>query len=145
MLTTSTEEGDLFEALRSGACGYLLKTLEAGPFLSYLEGVSRGEAAISREIAGLLLQEVIRQDERRQKPAASPASDPAAPMLTPRQIEILKRVAQGLTYKEVADRLCLSEHTIKYHMGEILRRLHLKNREQVVTYALRSGLVRGAD
>jgi two-component system NarL family response regulator len=139
MLTTSSEEADLFEAIKSGACGYLLKTLEAEPFLSYLSGVMRGEAAVSRELAAALLSEFARQAR-----AEEPAAGQAGPELTPRQLQILDLVACGLTYKEVANRLSLSEHTVKYHMGEILQRLHLKNREQVVAYAQRTGLSRGA-
>src|SRR3990172_3170228 len=69
MLTTSSEEADLFEAIKSGACGYLLKTLEAEPFLSYLSGVMRGEAALSRELAAALLSEFARQ-ARAEEPAA---------------------------------------------------------------------------
>ena len=136
MLTTSTEEADLFEAIKSGACGYLLKSLEAEPFLTYLYGVMRGEAAISREMAGALLKEFARQSE----PITTVANEIK---LTSRQVEILQLVAQGFSYKAVAENLCLSEHTVKYHMGEVLQRLHLKNREQVVAYALRTGLVKG--
>lgn len=147
MLTTSTEEADLFEAIKSGACGYLLKSLEAEPFIAFLNGIMRGEAAISREMAGALLQEFARQSH---PPAGTDSPGQPAPVtrqageaqLTPRQFEILQLAAQGLSYKEAADRLCLSEHTIKYHMGEILQRLHLKNREQVVAYALKTGLIR---
>lgn len=137
MLTTSEEETDLLDAIKSGASGYLLKSLEVGPFLTYLEGVERGEAAISREMAEFLLKEITRQDEAgRPDPVASLEAE-----LTPRQVEILQLVAQGLYYKEIAERLSLSEHTIKYHMGEILQRLHLKNREQVVAYAASMGLI----
>lgn len=137
MLTTSTEEADLLEAIKSGASGYLLKTLEAGPFLSYLRGVERGEAAISREMSGALIKEINRQEN----PVRSGLEKSAESNLTSRQIEILQLVAQGLSYKEVGDHLSISEHTVKYHMGEILRRLHLKNREQAAAYALQTGLV----
>jgi DNA-binding NarL/FixJ family response regulator len=134
ILTSSLDDQDLFEAIRSGASGYLLKSLDAAPFLTYLQGVMRGEAAISREMAGALLNEFARQSKPLQD-----GEDVVA--LTPRQTEILQLVAQGFSYKEVADQVCLSEHTVKYHMGEILQRLHLKNREQVVAYALRTGLL----
>ncbi len=140
MLTTSTDEADLFEAIKSGACGYLLKSLEADPFVTYLEGVGRGEAAISRELAGALLKEFARQDQDARRRNDMENGNRGDTGLTPRQVEILQLVAQGLPYKDVADRLCLSEHTIKYHMGEILQRLHLKNREEVVAYAARMGL-----
>jgi DNA-binding NarL/FixJ family response regulator len=136
MLTTSTDEADLFEAIKSGACGYLLKSLEAEPFITYLQGVMRGEAAVSQEMAGALLKEFAR--------LAGPGTAPggsAEETLTPRQIEILQLVAEGIPYKEIAERLCLSDHTVKYHVGEIMQRLHLKNRSQVLAYAARSGLL----
>jgi DNA-binding NarL/FixJ family response regulator len=137
MLTTSTDEADLLEAIKSGACGYLLKSLEVGPFLSYLRGVERGEAAISREMSGLLLKEINNQEEAGRSEAVSKGGVE----LTKRQVEILQLVAQGLEYKEAAVILSISEHTIKYHMGEIFQRLHLKNREQAIAYALRTGLI----
>lgn len=137
MLTTSTDEADLFEAIKSGACGYLLKSLEAEPFITYLQGVMRGEAAVSREMAGALLKEFARQAD----PGGTGALRSAGEALTPRQIEILQLVAEGVSYKEIGEQLYLSEHTIKYHIGEIMQRLHLKNRSQVLAYAARSGLL----
>jgi two-component system NarL family response regulator len=137
MLTTSTDETDLFEAIKSGACGYLLKSLEAEPFITYLQGVMRGEAAVSREMAGALLKEFARQADVGETGAGASAEE----ALTPRQVEILQLVAEGIPYKEIAERLCLSDHTIKYHIGEIMLRLHLKNRSQVLAYAARSGLL----
>ncbi len=137
MLTTSTDEADLFEAIKSGACGYLLKSLEAEPFMTYLQGVMRGEAAVSREMAGALLKEFARQaGTGRAEPDSSTEE-----ALTSRQIEILQLIAEGISYKDIAGRLCLSEHTVKYHLGEIMQRLHLKNRSQVLAYAARSGLL----
>jgi two-component system NarL family response regulator len=142
MLTTSDDEQDLFEAIRSGARGYLLKTLEASSFIEYLEGVMQGEAAISRVHAAILLKEFAHQTNKL-KPRDEPASAAhSASPLTPRQREILEHVAQGLSYKEVAHRLNVTEPTIKYHMGEIVRILHLKNRHEVIAYALRTGLVK---
>ena len=144
ILTTSDQESDLLEAIRSGACGYLLKTLEVGPFLTYLAGVERGEAAISREIAGTLLKAVVQQEDGAKIPPGNPAQDAekAEVELTPRQLEILQLVSQGLSNKDLAERLYLSEHTIKYHIGEILQRLHLKHRDQAVDYGVRRGLIR---
>jgi DNA-binding NarL/FixJ family response regulator len=137
MLTTSSEEPDLLEAVKSGASGYLLKSLEAGPFLSYLQAVERGEAAVSREVSGMLLKAVSQQD------AAGRADREASgePKLTGRQAEILQLVAQQLSNKEIADRLSVSEHTVKYHLGEIFQRLNLKNRDQAAEYAARKGLI----
>ena len=141
MLTTSTEDADLFEALKSGAIGYLLKNLQPNQLFDYLAGVGRGEAALSRELSARVLAEFAHQaaalDERT---AADLPGGPRGPELTPRQREILGLVAGGASYREVGAALNLSENTVKYHMGEILQRLHLKNREQVVAYALRSGL-----
>ena len=137
MLTTSTEEADLLEAIRSGASGYLLKSLETGPFLKYLEDVMKGEPAIARELSAILWKEIANQNDagmtvRNQSPEAE---------LTARQIEILQLVARGLQNKEIAETLCVSEHTVKYHISEILQRLQVKNRDQAVTLALNKGLI----
>jgi DNA-binding NarL/FixJ family response regulator len=143
MLTTSAEDDDLFEALKSGASGYLLKDLEPNQLFDYLAGLARGEAPLSRELSARLLAEFAHQasvlDERAAKELPG---GPPTPELTPRQREILGLVADGLSYKRVGAALNLSESTIKYHMGEILQRLHLKNREQVVAYARLNGLAR---
>ena len=137
MLTTSTEEVDLLEAIRSGASGYLLKSLETGPFLKYLEGVMNGEPAIARELSAILWKEVANHgDDSLEIRDHSQEIE-----LTSRQIEILQLVAQGLQNKEIAERLCVSEHTIKYHISEILQRLQVKNRDQAVTLALNNGLI----
>jgi DNA-binding NarL/FixJ family response regulator len=160
MLTTSAEDSDLFEALKCGASGYLLKNLKPGELFDYLEALTRGEAPLSREMSAHLLREFTRQaliiDEQAQKrekgapapaerttgQAANPEARQPESSLTTRQLEILEMVASGKSYKEVGAALHISENTVKYHMGEILERLHAKNREQVVTYALRTGLVR---
>ena len=133
MLTISEADDDLFEAIKSGASGYLLKSQSAEELLALMRGVERGEAAFSPGLAARSLQEFGRQAsalEERHRTAA----------LSEREREVLTLVAQGLKYKEVAAKLFLSERTIKYHMGQILERLHLKNRAQVVEYARRTGL-----
>ncbi|HNS51724.1 MAG TPA: response regulator transcription factor [Anaerolineae bacterium] len=143
MLTTSAEEADLFEALKSGASGYLLKNLEPNQLFDYLAGLERGEAPLSRQLSARLLREfALQAAELDGRAGAGPAGESRAADLTPRQRQILALVADGLTYKEVGAALSLSENTVKYHMGEVLQRLHLKNREQVVAYAHRSGLAR---
>jgi len=139
MLTTSAEDADLFEAIKSGASGYLLKNLEPNQLFEYLAGLGRGEAPLSRELSARLLHEFAHQASQLDERAAV---ELPLPDLTPRQREILALVAAGQSYKEVATALSLSEHTVKYHMGEILDRLHLENREQVVAYAMRSGWVK---
>ena len=147
MLTTSAEDDDLFQALRCGAQGYLLKNLKADVLFNYLAGLARGEAPISRELSTSLLHEFTKQskelnDRMRVGEADFQSAGPQPiPELTQRQIEILEMIAEGLTYKEVGAALHLSENTVKYHMGEILERLHAKNREQAVTYARRHGLL----
>jgi DNA-binding NarL/FixJ family response regulator len=144
MLTTSGQDADLFEAIRCGASGYLLKNLEPNQLFDYLAGLDRGEAPLSRELSASVLREFARQaGELETRAAAGMPGAPPGPELTPREHEVLTLVAQGLSYREVGAALSLSENTVKYHMGEILHRLHLKNREQVVAYALRSGLARG--
>ncbi len=141
MLTTSDDDADLFAAIKSGASGYLLKSLEPNQLFEHLAALEQGQAPLSRELATRLLHEFARHapalDECQW--AAPHAANRAAAStdLTQRQREILALVAEGLTYKEIGARLSLSENTIKYHTGEILRRLHLKNREQIVAYALR--------
>ena len=145
MLTTSAEDADLFEAIKSGASGYLLKNLKPNVLFNYLEGLARGEAPLSRELSADLLREFARQavalEDQKQESAQSSGLQPGSE-LTVRQKEILEMVAAGYSYKEVGAALYISENTVKYHMGEIIERLHVKNREQVVAYALRSGMVR---
>ena len=137
MLTVSEEDEDLFEAIKSGASGYLLKSLDAGKFFELLSGLDRGEAPLSPGLAARILEEFAR------RPPAGSETCEGVQELTPRQMEVLTLVAQGMTYKEVGAALHLSERTIKYHMGEILDRLHLENRAQVIAYAARMRLVRG--
>ena len=159
MLTTSAEDADLFDALKSGASGYLLKNLKPNVLFTYLEGLARGEAPLSRELSAHLLAEFTRQasmiehnaalesldpdhggeSARDPEPGGASASRSPEQELTPRQRQILEMIAEGMTYREVGTALHVSENTVKYHMGEILQRLHAKNREQVVAYALRSG------
>jgi DNA-binding NarL/FixJ family response regulator len=157
MLTTSAEHSDLFDALKSGASGYLLKNLTSTMLFDYISGLTRGEAPLSRELSAYLLREFSQQanDLAAQKlilkshPEGSTETrdeemidEPPETILTLRQREILEMVAAGLSYKEVGALLHLSENTVKYHMGGIVRRLHQKNREQVVAYAISTGLVR---
>ena len=130
MLTMSANDEDLFEAIKSGACGYLLKADETDKFFEMLSGLMRGEVPLSAGLAGRVLKEFARQAV-----ATGPVETGNEQALTARQMEVLGLVAQGLTYKEVGAKLFLSEHTIKYHMGQIIERLHLENRRQVIEYA----------
>ncbi|MDX9952749.1 MAG: response regulator [Anaerolineae bacterium] len=123
ILTASEDAEPLYEAIRSGASGYLLKSLEANSFCALLAGVLRGEVSLAPGLAEQLLTEFARATKA-----------PEAELLTPRQWDILRQVAQGRTYKEIAVELFLSEKTIKYHMGQILERLQVRNRAQAVAY-----------
>jgi two-component system NarL family response regulator len=137
MLTMSENETDLFEAIKSGACGYLLKNDDTDKFFELLHGLMQGEVPLSPGLAGRVLEEFARHG--RSNPTDRPAGGNLE-TLTARQTEVLTLVAEGLTYKEVGAKLFLSERTIKYHMGEIIARLHLENRRQVIAYARRMSL-----
>jgi two-component system NarL family response regulator len=135
MLTVSASDENLFEAIKSGASGYLLKSQSADRFLELVAQVEHGGAALPPELAARLLDEFARQSQHVEKPVEEPPSD-----LTARQVEILTLVAQGSTYLQVGEALHLSEVTVRYHMSQILERLHLQNRAQVIAYAARHGL-----
>ncbi len=136
MLTVSASDEHLFEAIKSGASGYLLKSQSADRFLEILAQVEGGGAALPPELAARLLEEFARQAQHVEEPLDEAPSD-----LTARQVEILTLVAQGLTYPQIGEALYLSEPTVRYHMGQILARLHLQNRAQVIAYAARHGLM----
>lgn len=146
ILTTSAEDEDLFEAIKSGACGYLLKITSGSAFIEALHGVEQGTPPFSPGLAERLLREFARiSDERtpREKNREKRGdSGGEKDLLTERQIEVLKLVAAGLTYKEVGARLSLSEVTVRYHMGEIMEHLHLEHRSQVIAYAASHGLIK---
>ena len=135
ILTGSEEDEQLFEAIKSGAQGYLLKNVEAEEFFSLLERAERGEPALTPHLASKLLQEFARPS----RPAAEP-NDPDA--LTDREREVLEHLVSGITSnRKLAKQLGVSENTVKFHVRNILDKLHLHNRAQVVGFALRQGLV----
>jgi DNA-binding NarL/FixJ family response regulator len=146
ILTTSTDENDLFEAIKSGACGYLLKSMDAAELAEALNQAQQGIPPFSPGLAAKLLEEFARISHSAtvSSPKTPGESDKgiSAGGLKPRQIEILKLIAEGLSYKEVGAQLDLSPRTIKYHMAEIMNQLHLENRAQVLAYAGRLGLGR---
>ena len=142
MLTMSGEDEDVFDAIKSGATGYLLKTQDTEEFFNLLMGLTRGEVPLSPGLAGRLLKEYAHQAEEMKAVKAAAQRD-GIEGLSSRQMQVLTLVAQGLMYKEVAAKLGLGERTVKYHMGEIVARLHLDNRAQVIEYARRMGWVGG--
>ncbi len=137
MLTMAADDETLFQAIKSGACGYLLKTQDTDEFFALLEGAARGEAALSPGLASRILHEFDRMSDT----ARTSGQKELGNNLSRRQIEVLRLVARGLTYKEVGAELLLTERTIKYHMGEIVARLHMENRDQVLEYARQTGLI----
>ncbi len=149
MLTMSSSDQDLFDAIRYGASGYLLKTLDTGEFFELLTDLAEGEAPLAPGIAARILGEFARQAAETPGPLspAAPAQPPDSGReavqggLSPRQVQILSLVSQGLLYKEVGKALGLTERTVKYHMGEIIQHLHLENRAEVVAYARRHGML----
>lgn len=137
MLTMTDEDNLLFEAIKSGASGFLLKNIEASEFLELLTGLAEGQTIFSPGLANRLVREFVIGKE--QKPAVAPPDPPTTQQrLTPRQEEVLVQIARGLSYKEVAATLYISEATVKYHMREILERLHLENRIQAIAYAVQA-------
>jgi DNA-binding NarL/FixJ family response regulator len=133
-LTVSDEDDDLFEAIKSGASGYLLKDLRPEELFDLIRGVLRGETPISPAVAGKLLSEF------RRRPRRDP-TDTAGWDLTPRELEVLQLVTEGLSNAEISARLFIVEGTVKNHLHNILEKLHLENRLQAATYAIREGLV----
>ena len=144
MLTASEEIDDLFAAIKAGARGYLLKNLESADLRGMLAAVARGEAAITPAIAGRILSELARPEPAPAGLAASGANGPSNPdRLTDRELDVLKLVVAGLRNKEIAAELGISENTAKFHLRNILDKLHAQNRAEVVARAMRDGLVGG--
>jgi DNA-binding NarL/FixJ family response regulator len=136
MLTVRNEDEKLFEAIMSGAQGYLLKSIRSRELLSMLRGAVRGEAAITPALGGRMLEEF-----RRLSRQAPTVLEDEVTALTHREQEVLSLVAQGATDKEIADALVISIHTVKTHMRNILSKLHLGHRHEAALYALREGLI----
>ena len=136
MLTVCAESDKLFEAIRNGAQGYLLKSINSRQMLSLLRGAVRGEAAITPTLGGRMLEEFRRVS---QHSVDFPEEDVVA--LTSREQEVLCLVAEGATNKQIAGELNVSIHTVKSHMRKILAKLHLEKRQQAASYAKREGLI----
>jgi DNA-binding NarL/FixJ family response regulator len=133
MLTVSEDEQDLFEAVKNGAQGYLVKKIEPQELYSALRAVMQGETPISSAMAARLLGEFSRM-ARAQTPRHTPA-------LTPRERDVLELITQGKSNKEIAAALSVAESTVKNHLRNILEKLHLENRVQAAIFALRQGMV----
>jgi len=139
MLTASEDIDDLFTAIKAGARGYLLKNLESAELRGMLLAIERGEAAITPAIAGRILTELARPE-----PVTTLAADAGRPnpdRLTERELDVLRLVVAGMRNKEIAADLGISENTAKFHLRNILDKLHAQNRAEVVARAMREGLV----
>jgi DNA-binding NarL/FixJ family response regulator len=136
MLTVSDEEEDLYEAIKAGANGYLLKEISIEEVADAIRAVVQGQSLISPSMASKLLNEfntlVRRSEEKAQYPA---------PRLTERELEVLKLVATGMSNREIAEQLYISENTVKNHVRNILEKLHLHSRMEAVVYAVREKLL----
>jgi two-component system nitrate/nitrite response regulator NarL len=136
MLTVSEDDDDLFESIKAGANGYLLKNVRPEQLFEDMRGVMRGEAPIAPAVASKLL-EALRTGGIPARGHATPA--PQDTILTRRESEILQLVANGLSNKEIANELTITEGTVKNHVHNALEKLHLTNRVQAAAYAVRQG------
>lgn len=139
ILTVHDEDEKLFEAIKAGAIGYLLKNTRSNDFLQGIRRALAGEAALPPKLAARLIDEFARLAS---KPASS-VPPPEPPDLTPREREVLALLATGASNKEIAAQLCLSLHTVKCHVRSILSKLQAVNRRQVARLAIRAGWVNG--
>jgi two-component system nitrate/nitrite response regulator NarL len=140
MLTVSEDDEDLFESIKAGANGYLLKNVRPEELFEDLRGVMRGEAPIAPAVASKLLEALRAGVPPTRGPVGGPALAPGDMSLTRRESEILQLVADGLSNKEIANELTITEGTVKNHVHNALEKLHLTNRVQAAAYAVRQGL-----
>lgn len=134
VLSASAEQRDVLEAVKAGALGYLVKSAGRDEFLEAVRRTAEGDAVFTAGLAGLVLGEYRRL-------AASPATTgPQVPRLTERETEILRLVAKGLSYKQIAQRLVLSHRTVQNHVQNTLGKLQLHNRVELVRYVIEQGL-----
>src|SRR5829696_7612860 len=147
ILTASEREGNLFEAVRSGALGYVLKTMSSDALVQQIQAAGRGEIALDARLATKVLAEFSRlsrgvkaapeQAIKDEPDVSDDADDSYTEALTARERVVLEQLVAGATNKEIATTLVVSENTVKYHLKNILRKLHVNNRAQVVAWAMR--------
>lgn len=135
ILSASGEQDDVLEAVKAGSTGYLVKSASREELLSAVSRVAAGDTVFTPGLAGLVLGEF-----RRLSDSPSAGADPDAPRLTERETEVLRLVAKGLSYKQIAERLVLSHRTVQNHVQNTLRKLQLHNRVQLVRYAIEQGI-----
>jgi two-component system, NarL family, nitrate/nitrite response regulator NarL len=137
MLTISDEDDDLFEAIEAGANGYLLKNMRPEQIFDGIRGAARGEAPIAGAVAGRLLEALRHGGVAPGRVSTDATADEMS--LTRREAEILQLISAGLSNKEIATRLTITEGTVKNHVHNALEKLHLTNRVQAAAYAIRHG------
>ncbi|MCF2531252.1 response regulator [Yinghuangia soli] len=137
VLSASGEQEDVLEAVKAGATGYLVKSASQAELLDAVARTAKGDAVFTPGLAGLVLGEFRRIATN---PAPSGSREPAAPRLTDRETEVLRLVAKGLSYKQIAERLVLSHRTVQNHVQNTLNKLQLHNRVELVRYAIERGL-----
>jgi NarL family two-component system response regulator LiaR len=132
VLTSFTDDEHVMPALRAGATGYLLKDVSAADLVRAIEGANQGQAQLHPDVQRRLLEQVSSPPKR---------DEPAGAALTPRELEVLKLIASGMSNKEIARELVLNERTVKGHVSNILSKLGLADRTQAALYAVREGIV----
>ena len=135
VLSASAEESDVLEAVKAGASGYLLKSASSDDVVDAVLRVRDGEPVFTSSLAGLVLSEFRR----------IATTDPNEPELTPRENEVLKLVAKGYTYKEIGEKLFISTKTVQNHVQNILTKLQMKKRYELMRYAIQRGLDRAPE
>jgi len=138
VLSASGEQADVLAAVKAGATGYLVKSASRTELLDAVRRVARGDAVFTAGLAGLVLGEYRRL-------AAPEPADPGRPTLTERETEVLRMVATGRSYKQIAERLVLSHRTVQNHVQNTLRKLQLHNRVELTRYAIEQGIDGAAD
>ncbi|GHB26911.1 DNA-binding response regulator [Streptomyces xanthochromogenes] len=137
VLSASGEHADVLEAVKSGALGYLLKSASTEELTDAVRRTAVGDPVFTPGLAGLVLGEYRRLAGA---PAPATADEPKAPQLTERETEVLRLVAKGLSYKQIAERLVISHRTVQNHVQNTLGKLQLHNRVELVRYAIERGL-----
>lgn len=131
MLTSSENENDIFSAVKAGACGYFIKNFESDKLFGVLEALENDEIPVSPGMAGRILNE-LQVGKRKIEDKGN---------LTDRQREVLSMAAQGLFYRDIAEKLGISERTVKYHVKTCINKLHLQNRNQLISFATKSNII----
>ncbi|MDR2075594.1 MAG: response regulator transcription factor [Desulfovibrio sp.] len=134
ILSVSDDAQDFFEAIKNGAQGYLLKNMDTTYWLDYLMNIAKGEVPIPRNIASKILEELSHRSYEQQQVESE--------ILTVREKEILSHVSNGLSNKEIGESIYISESPVKNHMRNIMEKLHLRSRTQLVAFAYKSRIIR---